>query len=438
MSLWLVECVTVTHYRESIMKINSFLSSPNSMIIAFEEAVESATAIDIAVAWISNCKPVKILSKFVSNGGNLRVVVGRDFNGTDPDAIERLIEVDSSVVKWAQSSSGVFHPKLYIFYCGDEIRLIVGSANMTNAAFTVNVEVMYDVKCSIEEVGDVCSFFSTQWNDGTVVTRTNLAKYRVDYENDRKRVKHEIKIVDENNYGGIKHESNVVDVVSEEPNLFSGWKNYLSFLFGKAVYWESSLNNPPLLYGGRSWIDALRSVCPLLERSFENLSTVEKKALVGLESEDFPSAAYFGRNKGNGLAVKALTKSINQTQVEVEKALSELPSFPEELTIGKVKKSYERMRNIENLGSAIVTRYLTLKRPDYLISVNSASLEFYSEVFNKPKTRIKEWRGYGEILEILWNIPWMKSEQPENKFEQELWSFRAALLDVFAYRPSVY
>ena len=74
-----------------------------------------------------------------------KIVVGIHFYQTHPDFIETFIE--SKNVKYIKQPEGTFHPKIFLFYNNDnDWEILVGSANFTNAAFTVNTEISTLIK----------------------------------------------------------------------------------------------------------------------------------------------------------------------------------------------------------------------------------------------------------------------------------------------------
>lgn len=93
--------------------------------------------ISIAVAWAS--AGTKFFDALLSNREKIaESTIGTHFYQTDPDVLRAFVE--SAQVHFVMQPSGVFHPKLYFFRTGSKWEAIIGSANMTNGAFTVNNE----------------------------------------------------------------------------------------------------------------------------------------------------------------------------------------------------------------------------------------------------------------------------------------------------------
>lgn len=69
------------------------------------------------------------------------VLTSFDFGLTEPAALSYLIAIPHcSVYVAAAAPRGVFHPKLYVASAGQKRDLLVGSANLTQSAMTVNTE----------------------------------------------------------------------------------------------------------------------------------------------------------------------------------------------------------------------------------------------------------------------------------------------------------
>ena len=96
-----------------------------------------------------------------------------------------------------------------------------------------------------------------------------------------------------------------------------------------------------------------------------------------------------------------------------------------------------RLQNPKHhIGPASATRWLTLARPDCLLSINSKSSHKLGELSGLPKTPSNLANNYVALLNWVYAQPWFKSSQPNNPLEQDIWNCRAALLDAFIYVAS--
>jgi HKD family nuclease len=104
--------------------------------------IEKHDRIAIAVAWGGLSPVAETLlantSKFDS------ILLGLDFSATDPDLIDRLVDVPNAFV--CKNRPGCFHPKIFYFQSGTKADAIVGSANFTRGGLGVNYEASVHAK----------------------------------------------------------------------------------------------------------------------------------------------------------------------------------------------------------------------------------------------------------------------------------------------------
>ncbi len=103
----------------------------------------------VAVAFLKSSGLAAIkddLIAFLNRGSSLRLLVGRDFCVTEPDALRVLLGLSQKhpQFEWrmvAQSPASTFHPKYYRFSGGGRIWVLTGSANLTSGGMSANIEV---------------------------------------------------------------------------------------------------------------------------------------------------------------------------------------------------------------------------------------------------------------------------------------------------------
>ena len=104
--------------------------------------IEKHEQISIAVAW---GELTGVAEKLLANTAKFQsVLLGVDFSATDPDLIDRLVDVPNAFV--AKNRPGCFHPKIFYFQSGAKAEAIVGSANFTKGGLGVNLEASIHVK----------------------------------------------------------------------------------------------------------------------------------------------------------------------------------------------------------------------------------------------------------------------------------------------------
>ena len=104
-------------------------------------------------------------------------------------------------------------------------------------------------------------------------------------------------------------------------------------------------------------------------------------------------------------------------------------------------KTIAGMRHKENarnsIGPAAATRWLTLARPEFLVSVNNESVPGLRQALGFRQNSQALWKDYSTLLAKLHEKPWFNEfngRQPDDPLERDIWNCRAALVDVFVYK----
>jgi HKD family nuclease len=113
------------------------------------EWINRSNDVFLAVAFLKQSGLRHILAnlrKLVARGGKLTVVVGTDFWLTEPQAIEELFNLHKSyqgcrLLMFKPAPRSTYHPKFYRFMDPQSVRVLVGSANVTNGGLSDNIEV---------------------------------------------------------------------------------------------------------------------------------------------------------------------------------------------------------------------------------------------------------------------------------------------------------
>lgn len=71
---------------------------------------------------------------------NLSLIVGIDQEGTSREALEEILNLHINSYIFYQSEAPIFHPKIYLFEGDKEVKLIIGSSNLTGRGLFTNVE----------------------------------------------------------------------------------------------------------------------------------------------------------------------------------------------------------------------------------------------------------------------------------------------------------
>ena len=115
------------------------------------------------------------------------LVTSFDFGLTEPEALDYWRSLSNSAIRIANvqrnqgnlslvSSIGNFHPKAYFFDYPSGVAALVGSANLTRRALTVNAEVAYaEVTADLQAVDGV---WAGSWDAAETLTDQLLSEYR--------------------------------------------------------------------------------------------------------------------------------------------------------------------------------------------------------------------------------------------------------------------
>lgn len=145
--------------------------------------LEWAQNVDIAVAFL-RMSGIRIVVNYfrniITNGGRIRVICGKDFGYTEPDALQELRKIGVKVKVF--TGEQIFHPKAFIFWKDDQLRGILGSSNLTASGLESGVEwniAIDDDQEILHEMGDC---FESLWKSAEVkeLTDTLLSTMRQD------------------------------------------------------------------------------------------------------------------------------------------------------------------------------------------------------------------------------------------------------------------
>ena len=101
---------------------------------------------------------------------NLSLIVGIDQEGTSKEALEEILNLQIESYIFYQSESIIFHPKIYLFEGDKEIKLILGSSNLTRTGLFTNVESSLLLEFGVEDktgrelLSELKNYFKTLFN----------------------------------------------------------------------------------------------------------------------------------------------------------------------------------------------------------------------------------------------------------------------------------
>lgn len=140
------------------------------VVNAFETLTAQPCNVYIAVAFFTE---TEVVERLLEKGCRIRLVVRLGFP-TSPSALDRIIKTPGIEVRYFTDTS--FHPKIYLF--GNHTAL-VGSANLTKKAITVNQEVVVSLGSDDPRMNELAVLFLDYWSQAKVLTEEAIKDYRV-------------------------------------------------------------------------------------------------------------------------------------------------------------------------------------------------------------------------------------------------------------------
>lgn len=84
------------------------------------------------------------LAEYIQNAKkyftNLTIIVGVDQDGTSKEALNEILNLEINGYIFYQTETPIFHPKIYLFEGDQQVKIIIGSSNLTGRGLFVNVE----------------------------------------------------------------------------------------------------------------------------------------------------------------------------------------------------------------------------------------------------------------------------------------------------------
>ena len=372
----------------------------------------------IAVAWAS-AKNNFFNVMFDNSKKIKKLIVGMHFYQTDPNFLEAFKNEES--LKVIKDLSGVFHPKIYFFKRKQGVTLVIGSANLTKAAFSINSEccAVIELNTNAPEALDIEKVLSIYWKEAEKIDQEFIDSYRIQFSKryfDRSRLSGE--------YSKKEYEAKKEEIKSPfKSSIFNmAWDKFI----------KKISNDNYHSIDGR--IEILKQAKELFDKKrFTNFNLDERKKISGFFSpNDDIDWGWFGSMRGAG----DFKKQIINNNLEFSKALDSIPSTGEvtkahfEKFCDHFLKAYDRENPL-----ATATRLLAMKRPDYFFCMASKNKDKFCKDFGLKKTTITISNYWDEVVERIIDCTWWNSECPKGEREKELWLGRAAFLDVIYYEP---
>ena len=366
-----------------------------------------------ATAWASANNDV--FQSILTRKENIVVaVIGTHFYQTDPDVLDSF--VDSKKVKFIMQPEGVFHPKVYIFWNGPQWEVIIGSANLTNGALSVNSElsiIISNQDGNLNLKDELSVIFRGYFDSAKTINQSDANSYRNLWnlkKSDLTRISGQ--------YGKMKPKKLAID----SPVMSMNWPTFLD----------------RVKHGNRDDFDDRVGMLEAIKKQFNKhthfnaMDLDVRLGIAGLPSQFFPKWGWFGSMKGAGKFYQlikeghsAFSLALDQIPLQGDLSRTHFDRF-----IAEYLMAFPNGR--DGLGTA--TRLLAMKRPDTFVCVDAANKRLLSDDLGIRRLDTKDYdRYWEEVILRLKDSPWWQSPEPDNLIDRSVWQGRAAMLDVIFY-----
>lgn len=380
--------------------------------------IKSSEQVSFAVAWAS--RNTKCCDLLLKHQGKIKLaVVGTHFYQTDPEFIADFRQHPN--LRFQLTTSGVFHPKTYLFESGSEWHAIVGSANFTQGGLRGNTE--NAVLVSHGDIGAVAfkeellAFLQGQFNGAHQFSEDKLAAYRQVWGNQQRRLSRL-----SGDYASKPGDKPRKRALLEVPQIALSWEAFFDQVKNDTHF--KVADRVRVLQAAR---DAFATGLP-----FKDMDDWNRQLIAGIAPEKDFDWRLFGSMGGYGLFASA----VNSRDPHLSSALDAIP-FDGDVT----KKHYETyLRDFRKSldvasGTGAVTRLLAMKRPDVFICLDGENSKKLRNSFGiRPQVTPDNY--WDQVVVTIQDAAWWLAERPaEDPIAQAVWDGRSAFLDVLFYAP---
>lgn len=402
----------------------------------FEDLLKDSSQVEIATAWATCGEHLRILaeaSKRAHRPVKVRAIVGTAGNATHPDALEELYRITNGDLRIIEGQERLFHPKLYLFSRATNghigLHALLGSANFTNAGFggrdgAKNEEILVQMSPGRESEA-LDEWFRERWKRcptdrpvEDVIRRYKESWKRNPPHRDLRRI-----------VSGVSRRIDLLDDVNR-PRTLEGYRQALKqceeMLQDEGKGWKV------LGHQDGSYMKAIyrRQELLLGEESWSRLDRDPRIQLKGgVRNTNSDWWGLLGRMSRSNW--KAVRDHEDEIRLILDKVVSAHDTeFPDAAVAAL--QSLTR----PNLKHGTATLLLTLARPDRLLSLNGPSAKAYSKISGNAYSTLGEPQNYRKLLQWLYAQPWYTESQLAGGELAQIWRFRAALVDAFAYEST--
>jgi hypothetical protein len=388
----------------------SVLSSPEEWLKAIQSLGKWAERIKFAYVWVATDRGEAAHWKALPLEKIAHAVVGTQFAQTEPWALRELDKTGG--LKVIIDSVGTFHPKVTIGFKGQRVRAVVGSANLTTAAFSKNAElgVVLDGGPADKAIADIIQFVQHSWERGTPLDYDWLERYAVAWKRRPRPT-------------GIVPWTSAQAASIEDLDI--SWDDYYRLIESQEGRKLQSGYRLSIFNVKESYLKEIEA-CRAAFRDDGGFSIIppdSRKLIAGLRPH---SSGLLGSMKGAGIA-----KSIVSDQADVIASVLDQIPLTGVITAEQARLAVESLTATKGIALGVATRLLAVKRPDVFLSVNGGSRPKIADLCSRGAPTNA--RSYVDLLSRIWKTPWWNSPMPTNPKQRRVWSARVALLDSALY-----
>ena len=425
------------------------LPSSKAIQAALIELMDTHDHFSWAVAWATtSCPAHRALRKHQDKVKQL--IVGIHFYQTDPDFLE--VFVKSPNARMVKSPSGVFHPKVYVFWSGSEHlheatrwEALVGSANFTGGGLnSKNTNTEAAIRVSSEDIdsedarAELNELLTKCWGQGKEITAEGVAHYRSEYAKraaDRARLagvflkrKGKAKGAKQKGDGGLS--------VLESELLTYPWATFVEKVRGHGgVRFNNRLQ---VLSFARQFFRA---------HSFGEMSTTQQRMIAGVFHSPKDASGVEALDWGHFGSMKSagnFQSVVKEAPMALAEALAHIPRDGQvsETNYGNFVASFEAAFEQQGRpggkGIATATRLLAMKRPDTFLCVDDKNAIQLGERLKISRSIDLDGYWYSVVARLR-RAHWNGESRPDVSDDSEeyaLWLGRVALVDAILCAPA--
>ncbi len=177
--------------------------------------------------------------------------------------------------------------------------------------------------------------------------------------------------------------------------------------------------------------------------TFDNLGTIERRAIAGMVDQEQAERASLGQLDwklcGSMLGTGEFQKRINANNPRISAALDHIPPQGEVTKdqFGLYCKEFQRAFQSADRQPLVasITRLPALKRPDYFVCLDTRNRAGLGRDIGFAHTTLDVARYWDVVVEPLMQTKWWRAERPQGQSGQsgQLWDGRVAMIDVVYY-----